>query len=175
MTLRMTVLYPIALAAAVATAAGAQQPAAKSPAMQGLDQLKALQGEWIDVDGAFGVKGAVAASYRVTSGGHSVVETFPIKTAFEMTTVYHVDGNDLVLTHYCADNTQPRMRSKGLAGRVLAFDYDGGTNIDVAKTNHMHTAKLEFVSADEIRGTWQNWSGGKPGDHVAAFHLVRKK
>ena len=172
---RRTLLGSLVVAA-LAAAANAQAPATKSPALQGLEKLKALQGDWIDVDGAFGTKGAVAATYRVTSGGHSVIETFPIKTPFEMTTVYHVDGNDLVLTHYCADNTQPRMRSKGLAGSVLAFDYDGGTNIEVSKTNHMHTAKLEFVSADEIRGTWQAWSGGKPaGDHLAQFHLIRKK
>src|SRR5687767_11220580 len=141
--------------AAFGAGAGAQAPATKSPAAQGLDKLKALQGDWIDVEGAFGTKGAVAVTYRVTGGGHTVVETFPINTPFEMTTVYHVDGNDLVLTHYCADNTQPRMRSKGLTGSVLAFDYDGGTNIDVSKTNHMHTARLEFVAPDEIRGTWQ--------------------
>lgn len=45
----------------------------------------------------------------------------------------------------------------------------------VSKTSHMHSAKLEFVSADEIRGTWQNWSGGKPDSHTASFRIVRKK
>src|SRR5688572_4688296 len=89
------------------------QPAT-SPASQGLDKLKALEGEWIDVDGVFGKKGAVAVTYRVTAGGKTVVETFPINTPGEMVTVYHMDGNDLVLTHYCSGGNQPRMRSKGL-------------------------------------------------------------
>ena len=112
----------------------------------GLEKLKALEGEWIDVDGVFGTKGAVAVTYRVTAGGNTVVETFPVNTPQEMVTVYHLDGNEVVLTHYCSGDTQPRMRSKGLEGNVLVFDYDGGTNIDPSKTSHMHATQMEFVS-----------------------------
>jgi hypothetical protein len=146
----------------------------KSAAAQGFERLKQLEGDWIDAEGVFGSKGAVAVTYRVTGGGHTVVETFPIKTPQEMVTVYHLDGNDVVLTHYCSGGTQPRMRSKGLSGNVLAFDYDGGANIDAAKTSHMHSARLEFISPDEMRGTWENWNGGKP-DHSATFRIIRKK
>jgi hypothetical protein len=117
----------------------------------------------------------VAVSYRVTSGGKTVIETFPVNTPMEMVTAYHVDGNDLVLTHYCSGGTQPRMRSKGLNGNVLSFDFDGGTNIDPAKTSHMHSARIEFLSADEVRGTWVNWSQGKADDHLASFRILRKK
>ena len=151
--------------------AGAQS---KSPAAQGFDRLKALQGDWIDVDGIFGEKGTVAVTYRVTGAGHTVVETFPVGTANEMVTVYHLDGNHLVLTHYCTSNTQPRMTSPGLQGNTLAFDFAGGANIDPAKTSHMHAATIEFISADEIKGTWHNWNGGK-ADHSATFRVVRKR
>jgi hypothetical protein len=146
---------------------------AQSPAADGLARLKSLQGDWIDVDGVFGEKGKVAVTYRVTGGGHTVVETFPVGTPHEMVTVYHLDGNQLVLTHYCTSNTQPKMASKGLAGNMLAFEFVGGANINAA-TSHMHNAKLEFVSADEIRATWVNWSQGKE-DHSATFRVVRKK
>jgi hypothetical protein len=78
-----------------------------------------------------------------------------------MVTVYHLDGNDLVLTHYCTSNTQPRMISKGLQGNALTFDFAGGANIDPATSEHMHGARIEFVSADEIKATWQNWNHGK--------------
>ena len=146
----------------------------KSAAVQGFERLKALEGEWIDVDGIFGTKGAVAVTYKVTGGGTAVVETFPANTPYEMVTVYHLDGDQVTLTHYCTSNTQPQMRSKGLTGSVLAFDFAGGANIDPAKTSHMHSAKLEFLSADEIRGTWDNWTNGK-ADHAATFRVVRKK
>ena len=146
-----------------------------TPAQQGLARLKALEGDWIDVEGAFGTKGALAVTYRVTSGGHSVVETFPVKTSFEMVTVYHLDGADLLLTHFCSTGNQPRMRSKGLQGNVLAFDFAGGTNIDPARTSHMHAAKIEFISADEIRATWTYWKDGQPTGQNATFRIVRKK
>ena len=150
---------------------GAQQ---KSAALEGFERLKALEGEWIDVEGVFGAKGAVAVTYKVTGGGHAVVETFPVNTPHEMVTIYHLDGDQLTLTHYCSSNTQPRMQSKGLDGNVLAFQFAGGANIEAAKTSHMHAARIEFVSADEIRATWDNWQNGK-ADHSATFKVVRKK
>src|SRR5262245_1864518 len=145
----------------------------RSPATLGFERLKALEGEWIDVDGVFGEKGRVRVTYHVSGAGNTVVETFPVGTAEEMVTVYHLDGNDIALTHYCTSNTQPRMRSRGLQDNKLVFEYAGGANIDVNKTSHMHGVTFEFVSADEIKGTWQNWSGGK-ADHAATFRVIRK-
>ena len=162
----------ITLACVIAALATMAQTS--SPAAEGLAKLKSLQGEWIDVDGVFGEKGKVAVTYRVTGGGSTVVETFPVGTPHEMVTVYHLDGGKLVLTHYCTSNTQPRMQSTGLANNALTFDFIGGSNIDPATTSHMHGARIEFVSADEIRGTWTNWSNGKPAPH-ATFRVVRRK
>ena len=155
----------------LATPVVAQAP---QPAASAFDRLKAMQGEWIDVTGSFGKKGEVVAVYKVTGNGNTVIETFPIGTPMEMTTVYHRDGSHLVLTHYCSGGTQPRMRAKELKGNVLQFDFEGGSNIDAATTSHMHSAKWEFVSADEVKADWQNWSSGKP-DHVGAMHIRRKK
>ena len=39
------------------------------------DKLKALAGDWIDVDGTVGMKGAFEVTYRVTGGGSTVIET----------------------------------------------------------------------------------------------------
>ena len=159
----------------VATLAAAGTAQTKSPAEAGFDRLKAMQGDWIDVDGVFGEKGKVAATYRVSGGGNTVLETFPLGTAFEMVTVYHRDGAGLALTHYCSGGTQPRMASKGLDGDALLFDYAGGANIDPKTTSHMHSARLEFVSPDEFRTTWQNWKDGKPDGSPHTIRLIRKK
>src|SRR5262245_62343566 len=144
-----------------------------SPAAEAFERLKALQGDWIDVDGTLGEKGAVAVTYRVSGAGHTVVETFPVGKKQEMVTVYHLDGETIALTHYCTSNTQPRMASRGLEGNRLVFDFAGGSNIEVDRTSHMHKAAIEFLGADEIRATWDNWSGGKR-DHSATFRVVRK-
>jgi hypothetical protein len=159
----LAVLLPVALSA--------QGP---QPAASAFERLTAMEGEWIDVTGALGAKGAVVATYKVTGAGHTVIETFPVNTPNEMTTVYHRDGSHLVLTHYCSGGTQSRMRAKALNGNVLNFDFDGGTNMNPAHTSHMHSVRWEFVSKDEIKADWQNWSSGKP-DHVGAMHIARKK
>jgi hypothetical protein len=172
--MRLAVLVVVSLIGAAALAAQ-QAPAAAGPAALGLAKLKALEGDWIDVDGVFGDKGKLAVTYRVTGGGHTVVETFPVGTSYAMTTVYHLDGDRLVLTHYCTSNTQPRMTSRGLEGNVLTFDFAGGTNIDPAHTTHMHGARIEFRSADEIVSAWQNWKAGKPDGPAHPFRIVRKQ
>ncbi len=164
----------ISFTAVCVVAAALMMGQAKSPAAEGFARLKTLQGEWIDADGVFGEKGKVAVTYRVTGAGHTVVETFPVGTMHEMVTVYHLDGDQLVLTHYCTSNTQPKMASRGLQGNRLTFDFAGGANVDAARTSHMHSATLEFVSADELKSTWVNWNGGK-SDHAATFRVLRKK
>lgn len=169
--IRLVPAFVTALLCGALAPLAAQGP---QPAASAFERLKALEGEWVDVTGAFGKKGAVVATYKITGGGNTVIETFPVNTPMEMTTVYHRDGTHLVLTHYCSGGTQPRMRAKTVDGNVLQFDFDGGANIDPAKTSHMHSVRWEFVSKDEVKADWHNWSGGKP-DHVGAVHLSRKK
>lgn len=145
------------------------------PAAAAFDKLKALAGDWIDLDGAFGMKGKVAVSYRVTGGGSTVVETLFVGLPHEMTTVYHRDGRHVVLTHYCAAGNQPRMRATTTDGRTLEFDFDGGTNLDPAKDGHMHSGRIEFLDGDRIRATWVGWDKGKPSEHSPVFNLERRK
>lgn len=151
--------------------AGAQDTA---PAASAFDRFKALTGEWIDVDGVAGPKGAVLATYRLTGGGSAVVETLFPGARHEMTTIYHRDGNDMVLTHYCAGGNQPRMRARMVKANTVAFEFDGGTNFDPARDSHMHDATIEFLGKDEIRAEWRSWDKGKPAPHAPNFRLQRK-
>ncbi|HYB94948.1 MAG TPA: hypothetical protein VEC39_08235 [Vicinamibacterales bacterium] len=155
--------------AALLTAQGPQ------PAATAFERLKAMEGEWVDVNGAFGTKGAVVATYKVSNAGNTVIESFPVGTPHEMMTVYHRDGTSLVLTHYCSGGTQPRMRAKDITGNVMEFAYDGGSNIDVTKTSHMHHVRWEFLSNDEVKADWHNWSNGRDDGHVGRLHIRRKR
>ena len=140
----------------------------------GLDRFKALAGDWVAAeDGDMVKKGQLVARYHLTGAGTAVVEEIFPGTEHAMTTVYHLDGSDLVLTHYCMSGNQPRMRAKSAAGPKVAFAFDGGTNVDPKKDEHMHEATFEFVSADEIRSTWVGYNQGKP-EHTVNMHLVRK-
>lgn len=156
---RVSILLVVLCAAAPAFAADA------------FDRLKALEGTWRGMAGG----GEATVVYDVTGAGSAVIETLFPGTEHEMVTVYHKDGDDVVLTHYCAGQNQPRMRAKAPGdAATLSFAFDGGTNIDPSKTMHMHEAKFEFKGADELRTVWIPWSEGMAGDPTV-FELKRVK
>jgi hypothetical protein len=166
-----------AVAAAVllcAAAAVAGPAATGTPVANGFEAFKALAGEWVAAeDGPMSKKGDVVARYATTAAGSAVVETVFPGTAHEMVTVYHADGPDVVLTHFCMEGNQPRMRARAARGPRYDFAYDGGTNIDRKRDRHMHSAWLELVGADEIRSEWTEHAEGKVV-LVVQSHLVRK-
>jgi hypothetical protein len=150
-------------------------PAPPGSGAAAFEKLKALAGDWVEVEPKMGPAGHVAESYRLTGAGSALVSTLAGGTPHEMVSVYHRDGNDLVMTHYCAAQNQPRMRAKSVPGNVIAMEFDGGTNVDPAKDVHIHAVKIELLGPDEIRETWIGWKGGKPEEPPLVLHLKRKK
>ena len=150
-------------------------PAPAGSGAAALEKLKTLAGDWVEVEPKMGPAGHVVESYRVTGAGSAVVSTLGPGTPHEMVSVYHRDGNDLVMTHYCAAQNQPRLRTKAVPGNVIAMEFDGGTNVDPAKDVHIHAVKIELLGPDEIRETWIGWKGGKPEEPPLVLHLRRKQ
>jgi len=150
-------------------------PAAQHPA---LERLKSLEGDWSgpavwDQDGK---KGSVEfkVSYKVTAAGKTVVETMFPGTPGEMMTVYYVDGEDLVLVHYCTSGNQPRMKLKPSEDpNDLAFRCTGGTNMK-ERDSHMHSVRLTMKDADHLRGAWSSTKDGQV-QWVAEAEMVRQK
>jgi len=168
---RRTTLAALVLLTGAAQAAPAP---AGGPGPPALERFKALAGEWVAAeDGEMARKGDLVARYAVTAGGSAVVETVFPGSPHEMVTVYHADGEDLVLTHYCMEGNQPRMRARAAGGPRIDFAFDGGTNVDPGRDRHMHSAWFEFVGPDEIRNQWTELAEGKVV-LVVKSHLVRK-
>jgi len=162
-------LAALAVLAAVFAWAGLEKDPAPS-----LDLFKALAGEWVSVDEEGEPSGEAGVTYRVTAGGSAVLETVFPGTPKEMLTVYHRDGDDLVLTHYCVLGNQPRMRCKAVEGKTLRFRFEGGANIDPAKDMHMHDATFTFVDANTLESVWTLHDAGKTIE-TAKFRYARKR
>jgi hypothetical protein len=163
----MKMRAPLVLLAACAQTLQAAPPAP-------LERWKALTGEWVAAqDGPMAKKGDLVARYAVTAGGTAVVETVFPGTQHEMVTVYHADGPDIVLQHFCMEGNQPRMRAKAPAAARVEFAFDGGLNIEPAKSRHMHQAWMEFSGKDALRTEWTEIADGKPV-LVVLSDLVRK-
>ncbi|HEY3226186.1 MAG TPA: hypothetical protein VGK61_04220 [Planctomycetota bacterium] len=138
----------------------------------GLERLKKLTGTWTAETKEMG---ATTVTYRVISGNSTVMETIMPGTDHEMVTMYHVDGDDLVLTHYCALGNQPRMKAqKDSKEGTLDFRCTGGSNMKCPTDAHMHSLVLTFVDADHINHEWALMKDGKI-DHSVKFELARKK
>jgi len=161
-------------AAEPAPAPGAASAGSADVARAGFARLAALQGDWVG-EGPADVPGAMTVSYRLTGGGSALVETLFPGTPEEMVTVYAVEDGQLVLTHYCKLGNQPRMRAGPMHGNVLEFHFIGGANIDPARDQHMHDARFEFVSNEELITQWTGWNGGQPDAALAPrLHFTRK-
>jgi hypothetical protein len=149
-----------------------QKPAVNSPA---LEQFKGLEGKWVGKMGTGSESYDAVVTYKVTSNGSAVVETIDPGGKHEMVTVIHPDGDELVLTHYCAIGNQPRMRTSGKSdGKNVKFAFVDATNLKSANDMHMHDVAFEFVDKDTIKTTWRNFLDGKPHE-TATFELKRAK
>src|SRR5438270_13163403 len=96
----------LAVTAVIAVAGADKAPAPTT----GLDKLKKLAGTWVAADDKGQPTAQVVSVFKVTSNGSTVQETIFPGTGHEMVTLYHLDGPDLVLTHYCALGNQPHMK-----------------------------------------------------------------
>ncbi len=154
-----------------------EKPRKGGPADAGLERFKQLAGDWVGtISGGEGKeKQEVRVNYKVTSAGSAVVETITPGSEHEMVTLIHKDGDDLVLTHYCALGNQPRMKAeRGGDDKKIAFKFAGATNLKSDKDPHMHEAVFTFVDKDTLKAEWTHYHDGKAAG-TAAFELKRKK
>ncbi len=163
-------LLTIALLAATISSRADDKPAKASA--QRFEALKQLAGDWVEVkDGKPGDK--VISSIRVTSAGSAVQETLFPGTEHEMVTMYHLDGDDLVLTHYCSLGNQPRLKAEpGADVNTIVFKYVGATNLKSADDHHINGATLTLDGKDHFKAEWVSCKEGK-ACHQVKLDLVR--
>ncbi|HEU4402426.1 MAG TPA: hypothetical protein VFT43_10010 [Candidatus Polarisedimenticolia bacterium] len=164
------------LAASVATSSAAPTAPASTAEQKvapGWDRLKSLVGEW---QGSGKNGKTVNLSYRLVSGGTVLMETIDAGGGEEnMVTMYHPDGDHLMMTHYCAANNQPRMRAeKSNDPRSISFNFVDATNMAGANTPHMHHLVMTFPDDDHLTEKWTFRDNGKDAMEEV-FTLARKK
>lgn len=147
-------------------------PAVMAEPGSALDKFKALAGEW---EGQTTEGEQVKVSYQVFSNGSAVVETLSPQAEPAMVTVYHMDGSDLRLTHYCTAQNQPRLKAAGVTSdaRVVSFSFVDATNLARPTAGHMHNLEVTFTDDDHITQKWTWMQDGAKTDNV--FTLTRVK
>jgi hypothetical protein len=141
------------------------------------DQIKTLAGTWkADITGNHKEEhaGANTVVYKLTGAGSALVETQFPGSDHEMVSVYHLDGDDLRMTHYCAMGNQPRVKLDRVKStpKHLVFVFDGGTNLDPQKDMHIHGLEITFHDDGKITSAWEGYQGGKSAG-VTSFALSK--
>ncbi|MGH9493451.1 MAG: hypothetical protein ACRD3B_00535 [Candidatus Sulfotelmatobacter sp.] len=158
---------------ALSTAAPAQSDAQKS-----FDKLKALSGSWEgtitttppqdEVQGK-----SVQLSLRTTSMGNALMHEMKVAgRPDDPITMLYLDGDRLMLTHYCDAGNRPRMVAKSSPdGKTVEFDF-----LDIAGSTqygHMHHALFTMIDANHHTEDWTFMVGENAVD--AHFDLQRAK
>ena len=163
------VLVFVLLAAVALSGQNQLQNSGKSAAV--FKQLTSLVGEWEAVQEGVAVK----ETYTVTANGSVLMSETKPADSQPMITMFTVDGDHLIATHYCVAGNQPQM----ITG--VPDDLDKGVTFSLERVTGMktpddwHNTGVTFTLDDKDHMT-QRWTylyKGKTGSTV--FHYTRKK
>lgn len=140
-------------------------------------QLKQLEGVWESK----GQSGSLSRSeFELTANGTVLLERYSNSAMpgnGRMATAYHLDGADLVLTHYCMANNQPVLRAERFdaAAREIQFEFVRAGNLPSQSTGHMRRAKYRLIDADHFLTEWEFFENGtKKMTETATFTRVKR-
>ncbi len=149
----------------------------ESPGARMFERLKTLTGEW---EGTFEWSrgrtgsGTLRVSYYLTGGGSALVENLVMGGVPTMTTVYHLDGSELRMTHYCAARNQPRLKAVKFdeAQGSAEFALVDVTGVGPKNPGYVEAFLVRLLDADRLnlRFTF----GGGPGRSGVENILVRR-
>jgi hypothetical protein len=148
----------------LATAAFAQSDAHKT-----FDQLKTLKGNW---EGKASNGKDLKVTFRSTAAGSALMSE--ILGEENMVTMFHVDNDRLLATHYCAVGNQPRLQaSVSPDGKTITFNFVDATNLATPKSGHMDHLIITIPDADHHSEDWTFVQDGK--EMKEHFDLTRSK
>jgi len=163
-------LFIYVLATAMAMSGQSRQPENNKSAAV-FKQLTSLVGEWEAIQDGVPVK----ETYALTANGSTLMaETKPADSP-PMITMFTVDGDHLIATHYCIAGNQPQM----VTG--IPVDLEKGVTFSLERVTGMKTPDdwhntgitIKLDDKDHMTQQWSYLYKGKTGTTV--FHYARKR
>jgi hypothetical protein len=160
----MAGLLILLLAGASALDASANERAKSAAAFE---RLISLVGEWEGTNSA----GQVQATYTLVSGGTALMERLKSANEPEMITLYSLDGDHLLVTHYCSMGNQPQMKTATITelGSPLAFKIVQITGMKSPDEGHMTGLVLTMPDRDHFTQQWTYKDKGKEQSNLYKF------
>ena len=158
-----------AVAATLIIVLSASLVVAQSDAHKSFDLLKGMEGNWA---GKNNQGQPIQVTFRMTAGGSALMSEILGKGPENMITMFHMDGDRLLMTHYCGAGNQPRMKVISSDAKSVSFDFMDGTNIGPGD-GHMQHVTFTQPDADHHVEEWVFLDHGKEMKEV--FTLARAK
>jgi len=146
-------------------AVGGEQPDTSKSALAKatFERLKEFEGHWVGQS----TKGWTdTLTYKTVAGGSVVVEesfgAHPNETMYSM---FSLDVDRLIMTHYCVAGNQPRLVatefSETDSGQVVVFTFLDITGASSRDKGHMDKCRLTFVDDDHTKIQWTWYQDGQ--------------
>ena len=129
--MRLNSLFIYALLVATPFSSNAAAP----PAIVAFEELKTLVGNWRATD----PNNNTSMEVKLIAKGSTLIETWTMSPTSQSMTVYTLDGNRLLATHYCPQGNAPRLVfTKTDASGAHHFDFLDGANLQNPDGSHEH-------------------------------------
>lgn len=130
------------------------------------EKLRTLGGDWEGTyawTGGRNASGKIQAHYYATGNGSALVEDLTVDGTPSMTSVYHLDGSDLRMTHFCAAQNQPRLKATSIDpnAEAITFSFVDITNLRSPKAGHVEGLEVHFLAADHTTLRFRFMADGK--------------
>jgi len=156
---------------ALVLSAAAVRGADRTKSEEAFDRLASLQGEWEGEQEGTKIK----VTYTLTANGSALMEQFRPENGPVMITMFTVDGDQLIATHYCSARNQPQMVTSAITNvqKPIAFNLVRITGLK--SPEDWHNTGLTVIQDDKDHFT-QEWTyewRGKIGKNVFRYTRLR--
>jgi len=165
----MKAFRKIAAVAIFVIVVSASMVVAQSDGHKSFDLLKGLEGNWA---GKNSQGQPIQVTFRMTAGGSALMSEILGRGPENMITMFHMDGDRLLMTHYCGAGNQPRMKVSSSDAKSVGFEFMDGTNIGPGD-GHMQRVTFTQPDANHHVEEWIFLDHGKEMKEV--FTLARAK
>lgn len=131
-----------------------------SQARAAFDRFRSLDGLW---------RGKSTKGWRdkvrihaIAAGSAVEFDSFDAHPGEAMATMVYMDGDRLLLTHYCVAKSQPRLKATGFedSGRTVTFTFLDATNLPSRNVGHMDKVVYHFSDDGSFTEQWSWYQEG---------------
>ena len=147
-------------------------PALEKPnSVLAFERLTSLVGQWEGTqDGR-----EVRLTYTLTARGSALMEEFRAGETV-MVTMFTVDGDHLIATHYCSAGNQPQMMTKAItdpSAKSLTFSLSHAYGMKTPADWHNTGLTVMLEDDRHLTQVWTYEYNGKTGTNT--FHFTRER